>query len=106
MRDGPIPAGLLLRLWKDGGRVVCGAARKPGGTVPVSQAGWFKPEEAFTASFESVPDASALLPWIESEVQTLVVVDAGLTWRELLGALEPLIERRRSFDLCLARSGL
>jgi hypothetical protein len=106
IREGPIAAKLLLRLRKDGGTVLCGAARKPAGTVPAPQAGWFKPEEAFTASFESIPNASALIPWLESEVQTLVVVDAGLTWRELLEAVRPLIERRRSFDLCLARPGL
>ena len=102
-RAEPIPAGLLLRLRKEIGTIVFAAARKVGASRSSRQADGFKPDEVFAAPFKPIPDPSILSQWLDPQTQILVLADADLTWSEMLVALEPLIERRLPFDLCLPR---
>jgi hypothetical protein len=98
-RAEPIPAGLLLRLRKVNNSIVVAAARKPATSSAATQAAWFKADEILEAPFQPITDPAMLDQWLEPPVQILVLADSSLSWRELLDALKPLLERRQPFDL-------
>jgi hypothetical protein len=102
-RAAPIPAGLLLRLRRENGAVVAAFARKTAASLssPASQAALFKTDEVFGAPYQPIADVATLVQSIEPQVQMLVVAEAGLTWGELIEAVQPFIERGLPFDVCL-----